>query len=91
MKLLERNIRKETEKALLVAVAVRYTESGTFGWVNGQSGYYKEVSIWIPKSVLIDEQVNGMQIPAWIIKKNLTVRLNPIMDFMLTEDVIYTA
>jgi hypothetical protein len=85
MKLQERNIRKETEKALYVAVALKSSDNGTYTVVNGIGGFYYEVAIWIPKSVVKDEEI-----PAWIISKNMKekgIRLCSINDIVLHEDV----
>lgn len=85
MKLQERNIRKETEKALFVAIALKSSDNGKMMIVNGSTGFYYEVAIWIPKSVVVDNEI-----PTWIISKNMKekgVKLSPVNDIVLHESV----
>lgn len=85
MKLQERNIRKETEKALFVAIALKSSERGSMMIVNGTTGFYYEVCIWMPKSVVKDGEI-----PTWIITNNLkekNVRICPVNDIVLHESV----
>lgn len=85
MKLQNRSIRKETEKALFVAVALKSSDNGKMMIVDGTSGYFVEIALWIPKSVIVDNEI-----PAWIISKNMkekNIRINPAVDIILHENV----
>ena len=59
-------ILKETEKAILVNIGVRMCDNGEYRVVNGKGGFFKDINVWAPKSI-----VSNSQIPGWFILNKL--------------------
>jgi len=62
-----KKIERETEKAILITTGYVISDKGEYMVLNGNSGYFRAVNIWVPKSMVKDNTI-----PMWLFLKNMS-------------------